>query len=141
MKAIQTNNVLKILDISSNYISDDGIVAISECLTKTITLLIQKLRLSWNTSATEGITKIAKAIAINAELHTLDLSSQYPKDPVYFTITLLIVMEHNHTMMRLVLPTSVKIKNEQVDILISKKPGAANIMPKTPCKTVNYLYG
>ena len=113
MKAIQNNNALKILDISSNDISDDGIVAISECLTKNNTL--QELRLSWDSIATdlEGITKIAKAVAINKSLHTLDLSSQYLNDPVYFTMTLLTAMEHNHTMMRLVLPKSVKIKSEK----------------------------
>ena len=42
-----------------------------------------------------------------AGLHTLDLSSQHVNDPVDFTMTVLTAMEHNHTMMRLVLPANV----------------------------------
>ena len=131
IKAIQTNTTLQILDISSKNIHDDEGVAIciSECLTKNNTL--QKLSLSLNNITTEGITKIAEAIAVNTGLHTLDLSSQYIEgkqamlarylttsqsilinddDPV---MILLNAMDHNYTMMRLVLPMTVK-KNEAV---------------------------
>ena len=111
MKAIQTNTTLERLDVSSNIISDDGIVAISECLTKNNAL--KQLTLSWNSFATEGITIIAKAIAVNTGLHTLDLSSQYTNDQIHFTMTLLMALECNHTLVRLVLPTSVN-KNEAV---------------------------
>ena len=114
MKAIQTNSTLQILDISSNNISYKGIVAISECLT--INNALQELSLSWNSTTTEGITKIAEAIAVNTGLHTLDLSSQHIKHPVFFTMTLLTAMKHNHTMIRLVLPTSV-ITNETITMI------------------------
>ena len=127
---LKHNKTLRVLDISksditkevkiiansiqknttcNNRMSDDGVVAISESLTINNTL--QELSLSWNSTTTEGITKIAEAIAVNTGLHTLDVSSQHVNDPVYFTMTLLTAMEHNHTMMRIVLPTSVK-KNE-----------------------------
>ena len=58
------------------------------------------------------ITKIAEAISVNTGLHTLDLAS-HVNDPdlVDFTMTLLTAMEHNHTMMKIVLPKSVN-KNE-----------------------------
>ena len=61
------------IHISHNIISDDGAVAISDCLTINNTL--QELTLSWNSTATEGITKIAEAIAVNTCLHALDVSS------------------------------------------------------------------
>ena len=119
IKAIQSNTTLQTLDISSNNISNEGIVAISECFT--INNALQELSLSWNSNTTEGITKIAEAIAVNTGLHTLDVSSQHVNDPVHFTMTLLTAMEHNHTMMRIVLPASVNkieagIKNKLVKI-------------------------
>ena len=132
IKAIQTNTTLQILDVSSNNIlcDDEGLaICISECLTKNNTL--RKLSLSLNRITTKGITKIAEAIAVNTGLHTLDLSSQYIKDDwamlaCYLTTSqsilidnddavmiLLNVMDHNYTMMRLVVPMTVK-KNEAV---------------------------
>ena len=104
-KVLKINRTLQILEISHNSISDNGAVAISECLTINNTL--QELSLSWNSTTTEGITKIAEALTVNTGLHTLDLSSQHVNDPVHFTMTLLTAMEHNHTMMRLVLPANV----------------------------------
>ena len=68
---------------------------------------LQELSLSWNSTTTEGITKIAKALTVNTGLRTLDLSSQHVNDPVHFTMTLLTAMEHNHTIVRLVLPLNV----------------------------------
>ena len=91
--------------MSHNIISDDGAVAFSKCLTVNNTL--RELSLSWNSTTTEEITKIAEAIAVNTGLHTLDVSLQHVSDPVHFTMTLLTAMEHNHAMMRLVLLASV----------------------------------
>ena len=111
--ALKINITLKIFHISHNIMSDDGAVAISECLTINNTL--QELSLSWYSTTMIGITKIAEAIAVNTGLLTLDLSFQCVNDPVYFTMTLLIAMEYNHIMMRLVLPSSVNkavIKNK-----------------------------
>ena len=116
-KALQVNGKLQIFDVSSNNISDDGAVAFSKCLPINNTL--QELSLSWNSTTKEGITKIAEAIAVNTGLHTLDLSSQCVTDPVHFTMTLLTAVEHNHTMMRLVLP-STDNKNEAMKEKISK---------------------
>ena len=128
--SIQVNTTLLKLFLYHNRISDDGVVAISECLTKNNTL--QELSLSWDSTTTKGITKIAEAIAVNTGLHTLDLSSLYidddlitmhhltsPRsiliddDPVKLIMILLNAMDHNYTMMTLVLPTTVK-KNEAV---------------------------
>ena len=67
--------------LCDNRICDDGLVAICECHTKSNTS--QELSLSWDSAATEGITKIAEAMAVNTGLRTLDLSSQYVTDPVY----------------------------------------------------------
>ena len=131
IKAIQTNTTLQILDISSTYVSDDVAVTISECLTNNNTL--RELSLSCNPTTTKRITKIAEAIAVNTGLHTLDLSSQYIKHnsamlllPFYLptsksilidnddlVMILLNIMDHNYTMMRLVVPMTVK-KNEAV---------------------------
>ena len=108
-ESIQQNTTLLKLFFCDNKIIDNGAVAISKCLTKNSTL--QELGLSWISRNTKGITKIAEAISVNTGLHTLDLSSQHVVDPVDFTMTLLIAMDYNHTMMRIVLPTSVN-KNE-----------------------------
>ena len=94
-KALQINITLQILDISHNFLSNNGAVAIGESY-KSNTL--QKLSLSWNSTTTEGITKITEAIAVNTGLHTLDLSSQHMNDPVYFTMTLLTAMKHITTL-------------------------------------------
>ena len=126
--SIQENTTLLKLFLCSNNISDDGAVAISECLAKNNTL--QELSLSWksrssnslslnslfwNSADTEGLTRIAEAMTSNTGLHTLDLSSQYVgNDPVQFTMTLLNAMEHNHTIMRLVLPASVNMHEVEI---------------------------
>ena len=117
MKVIQTNSIVLCRYLTSHlttYLHDDAAVAISEYLT--INNALQELSLSWNSTTTEGITKIAEAIAVNTGLHTLDLSSQHIEHPVFFTMTLLTAMEHNHTMMGLVLPTSV-ITNETITMI------------------------
>ena len=127
--SIQENTTLLKLFMCNNNISDDGAVAISKCLTKNNTL--QELSLSWdnqawnslswkglfgnrlsgNSTDSEGLTRIAEAMTINTGLHTMDLSSQsVGDDPLQFTTTLLNAMEHNHTMMRLVLPASVNMQ-------------------------------
>ena len=107
--SMQENTTLLKLFLYNNMISDDGVVAISECLAKSNTL--QEISLSWgswDSTAGEGITKITAAIAVNTSLHTLDLSSQHVNDPIYFTMTLLTAMEHNHTITKLVLPFGIK---------------------------------
>ena len=118
--AIQANATLLKLFLCSNRISDGGVVAIGKCLTINNTL--QELSLSWNNNTTkEGITKFAEGIAVNTSLHILDLSSDYVNDPVDSVMTLLTAMDHNHTMMRLVLPkgnineTMIKIKLDKIN--------------------------
>ena len=104
-ESLQINASLQMFDISHNQLSNIGVVVFSYYLGANIT--VPDLSLSWNSTTTEGVTEIAEAIAVNTSLHTLDVSSQYVNDPVYFTMTLLTAMEHNHTMMRIVLPISV----------------------------------
>ena len=117
--SVQVNNTLLKLFVHGNEISDDGILVISEYLAKNITL--QELSLSWDdTTTTEGITKIAEAMAVNTSLHTLDLSSQHVNDPIHFTITLLTALEHNDTIMRLVLPTHIDISETQIKVKLDK---------------------
>ena len=116
---LKNNNTLRELIMSSNKIHGDGAVAISESLLINNTL--HKLSLSWDsTTTTEEITKIAEAIAVNKGLHSLDLSSQRVNDPVYFTMTLLTALEHNHTMMILVLPPTVNKDGNTVRNKLSK---------------------
>ena len=116
------------MHISSNNICDDGVTSISECLAENNT--IQELTLSWNSTITEVTTKIAEALAVNKSLHTLDLSSQHANDPVHFTMTLLAAMEHNHTLKRLVLPTSV-IKDEAIVKSKLEKKGSRKLYADT----------
>ena len=111
--SIQENTTLLKLFLYKNMIRDDGVVAVCECLTKNKTL--QEISLSWDSwDSTVGedleVTKIAAAIAVNTSLCTLDLSSQHVNDSVYFTMTLLTAMEHNHTITKLVLP--IGLNNE-----------------------------
>ena len=116
-KALERNETLQMYNISHNeYLSDDGAIAISECLIKSNAL--QKLNLSWNMTAKKSINKIAGAIVVNTSLQMLDLSSQYVSNPEYFVNTLFTAIGHNHTLIKLVLPTTliskceVLIKNE-----------------------------
>ena len=134
--SMQENTTLLKLFLHKNNIFDDGVVAISECLTMNNTL--EELSLSWNSqpckslsfyrgsqyNANKGrLTRIAEAMAVNTGLHTLDLSSQcFRYAPVPFTMTLLVAMEHNHTMMRLVLPKSVDME----EVNINRKLGNIN---------------
>ena len=119
MDSMQVNTTLVKLFIHRNRIFEDGILVISQYLAKNTTL--QELSLSWDDSPTkEGITKIAKAMAVNTGLHTLDLSSQHVDDPIHFTITLLTALEHNDTIMRLVLPTHVDISETQIKVKLDK---------------------
>ena len=119
MDSTQVNTTLVKLFIHRNRIFEDGILVISEYLAKNTTL--QELSLSWDDSPTkEGITKIAKAMAVNTGLHTLDLSSQHVNDPIHFTMTLLMALEHNDTITRLVLPTDVDISETQIKVKMDK---------------------
>ena len=115
---MQVNTTLLKLSIHSNGISGDGISMISEYLAKNNTL--QELSLSWDDTTTGGITEIAEAMAVNTGLHILDLSSQHVNDPMYFTMTLLIALEHNNTMTKLVLPTSIDISETKIKIKLDK---------------------
>ena len=119
MNNMQVNTTLLKLSIHQNRISDDGILVISEYLAKNNTL--QQLSLSWNdTATTEGITKIAEAMAVNTGLCTLDLSSQHVNDPIYFTMTLLNALECNHTLTRLVLPKSIDKSETKIKVKLDK---------------------
>ena len=117
--SIQENITLQKLFLCNNQIYYDKLVSISESLTRNNTL--QELSLSWNSTKrdvipgftswdsakTDEITELVEAIKVNTGLHTLDLSSQYFHDPVGSTMTLLSAVEHNHTIIRLVLPKNV----------------------------------
>ena len=107
-ECLKNNNTLRELNMSHNQVYDSGIINISKALKLNNTL--QELNLSWNSITTQGTTKIAEAIAVNTGLHTLDLSSPFI-DPVAVMI-LLHAMEHNHTMMRLVL-SSVSVQKKE----------------------------
>jgi len=69
MRAIQANTALQILDISSNSISDDGAVAISECLKYNKTLEVVDIS---KNAITEGEI-IANSIQENTTLLKLHL--------------------------------------------------------------------
>ena len=73
IEAIQGNATLQMLDISSNNISDDGAVAISECL-KNKNISLQKLNMSHNKISDKGITIIGKALQENTTLKIFDIS-------------------------------------------------------------------
>ena len=88
--SMQENTTLLKLFLHKNNMFDDGVVAISECLTMNNTL--EELSLSFYPEPLyytyiETLTRIAKTMAVNTGLHTLDLSSQYVNyDPVQFTM-------------------------------------------------------
>ena len=73
-KAIQMNTTLHTLDMSDNEISDDEVIAISDCLKKNSSL--EKLNLSKNEIkiTNEGAKMIAEALQLNTTLKQLDLS-------------------------------------------------------------------
>ena len=64
---------LKILNLSSNKISDHGALAISDCIKSHTSLL--ELNLSANTIFDDGARGIAEAIHVNTILQKLDLST------------------------------------------------------------------
>ena len=126
--SMQENTTWLKLFLHKNNMFDDGVVAISKCLTMNNTL--EELSLSWNTQPCrsllfyhrpwyainiETLTRIAEAMAVNTGLHTLDFSSQCDHfNLLKFTMTLLNAMEHNHTIMRLVLPTGVNMHEVEI---------------------------
>ena len=63
---------IQILDISHNNISDDGAVAISDCLENNDT--VQKLDMSHNKISDNGISRISKALQINTKLQMFNIS-------------------------------------------------------------------
>ena len=75
---------------------------------------------SWDSAKTDEITKLAEAIKVNTGLHTLDLSLQYFHDPVGSTMTLLSAVEHNRTIIRLVLPKNVSENESMIKLELDK---------------------
>ena len=71
-KAIQMNTTLHTLDMSTNKISDDGVIAISDYLKRNSSL--EKLNLSKNRITNKGAKMIAEALQLNTTLKQLDLS-------------------------------------------------------------------
>ena len=69
---LQKNNIIQILDLSINAISDDGAVAISEYLK--YNGMLQELNISHNEITSEGIVEILKSINSDSRLHTLNLT-------------------------------------------------------------------
>ena len=69
---------LKILNLSSNKISDDGALAISDYIKSHTSLL--ELNLSMNTIYDDGARGIAEAIQVNTVLQKLDLSTNEISD-------------------------------------------------------------
>ena len=65
------NTTVKKLDLSYNFITDYGTMAISECLK--INNTIQELNLSRNCITSKGARQLAKVICINKTLRKLDL--------------------------------------------------------------------
>ena len=72
-EAIQVPTTLQKLNISNNWIHDDGAIAISNSLKYNISL--QQLNMSKNNITSEGAMYIAEAIQVNSTLEKLDLSS------------------------------------------------------------------
>ena len=72
--AMQVNPklMLVMLDISCNTLSDEGAIAISECLK--VNSILQELILSHNNITSVGATKIAEAIQLRGTLQKLDIS-------------------------------------------------------------------
>ena len=74
-EAIQVNNTLQKISISSNSISDDGAVAIGNSIKFNTSL--QELNISHNTITNYGIKVLAKGIEINSTLHNIDVSKNH----------------------------------------------------------------
>ena len=78
-KNFYMNNALQKLDISSNKISDDGAIALSECLRANTTLI--EVKMSGNNITLEIISAIAKSLEINySTLQKLDISNSKISD-------------------------------------------------------------
>ena len=67
------NNALQKLDLSSNKISDDGAMALSECLKVNTTLI--ELKMSGNNITLKILSAIARYIEVNSTLQKLDISN------------------------------------------------------------------
>ena len=67
------NNALQKLDVSSNKISDDGAMALSECLKVNTTLI--ELKMSGNNITLKILSAIARYIEVNSTLQKLDISN------------------------------------------------------------------
>ena len=72
MQGVMQVDTLQKLDISYNRISDDEVIAFSECL-KTNTTLIE-LNMSYNDITCKGASVIAEAIQLNTTLQKLNIS-------------------------------------------------------------------
>ena len=66
---------LQIVDLSSNRVSDDGVIAISDYYKNNICLL--ELNLSKNKITSEGAIQIAEAIKTNPVLQNINISKNY----------------------------------------------------------------
>ena len=78
-KKFYVNNALQKLDISSNKITDDGAIALSECLRANTTLI--EVKMSGNNITLGIISAIAKSIEVNySTLQKLDISNSKISD-------------------------------------------------------------
>ena len=78
-KKFYMNNALQKLDISSNKISDDGTIALSDCLRANTTL--REVKMSGNNVTLKIISAIAKSIEVNYSiLQKLDISNSKISD-------------------------------------------------------------
>ena len=80
MAMLHKNTVVKKLDISSNKITNDGIISISHCLKENTTL--QEINVSMNSISNIGAVKISEAIENNFDLLKLDISNCLQNDSI-----------------------------------------------------------
>ena len=90
------NNIVQILDLSHNNISDDGAVAINEYLKANTTLI--ELNISNNSINSYGIIKIAEAIKANTTLSLLDVSMNNLDRSTEVAAALSNHLKHNNTL-------------------------------------------
>ena len=96
MKSVQTICTLCTLGISSNNITDDGVIAVSEYLKVNKTL--KELHMSNNSITNHSVIKITEAIQTNTTLKLLDVSHNNLHRCKETAISLSAHLEHNNTL-------------------------------------------